>query len=255
MGFVSGETRWSIKRSVRQTGGSEREQNRTRWVVSSAYYYWHGGRRYRAGGRGSQGALWSWQGFFLYCMYDVKWLCLPQKLLFSVFPFFFSPLLVGLLFRWWSFWSHHHSWFSIAVEFSLMMSILCEHCENQWWVWLGFVRFWGQDQKLYLLLGDQQKEFQGCNISTEKLGRQIFFLLLLLLLLLFPFLLSLLKERGKTHSVPFSPNSWSWDEELVVLVLVSAFPWNGDVHTAVLEEKTAFPSLKSDFKSGAFFFP
>jgi len=27
------------------------------------------------------------------------------------------------------------------------------------------------------------------------------------------------------------------------------------VHTAVLEEKTAFPSLKSDFESGAFFFP
>jgi hypothetical protein len=22
----------------------------------------------------------------------------------------------------------------IAVEFSLMTSILCEHCENQWWV-------------------------------------------------------------------------------------------------------------------------
>jgi hypothetical protein len=26
------------------------------------------------------------------------------------------------------------------------------------------------DQKLYLLLGDQQKEFQGCTISTQKLG-------------------------------------------------------------------------------------
>jgi hypothetical protein len=26
------------------------------------------------------------------------------------------------------------------------------------------------DQKLYRLLGDQQKEFQGCTISTEKLG-------------------------------------------------------------------------------------
>jgi hypothetical protein len=27
-----------------------------------------------------------------------------------------------------------------------------------------------QDKKLQLLLGDQQKEFQGCTISTEKLG-------------------------------------------------------------------------------------
>ncbi len=206
MGFVSGETRWSSSGVCdRQEEARENrtEQNRTEQnsVGSSAYYYSYGGRRYRAGGRGSQGALWSWQGFFLYCMYDVKWLCLPQKLLFSVFSF----LLVGLLFRWWIFWSHHRSLFSIAVESSLMMSILCEHCENQWWVWLGFVRFLGQDQKLYRLLGDQQKEFQGCTISTEKLGRQIFFLLLLLLLLLllFPFLLSLLKERGKPILCPF----------------------------------------------------
>jgi hypothetical protein len=30
------------------------------------------------------------------------------------------------------------------------------------------------DKKLQLLLGDQQKEFQGCTISTEKLGRHIY---------------------------------------------------------------------------------
>jgi hypothetical protein len=119
------------------------------------------------------------------------------------------------------------------------------------------VRFLGQDQKLYLLLGDQQKEFQGCTISTEKLGRQIFFLLLLpLLLLLFPFLLSLLKEKGQLILCPFLqiPEAGMMNF-FIVVVLVSAFPWNGHVHTAVLQEKTAFPSLKSDFESGAFFFP
>jgi hypothetical protein len=60
---------------------------------------------------------------------------------------------------------------------SSLQEVFGEFNQFRNWLWsvMGFnVLVWYQDQKLQLLLGDQQKEFQGCTLSTEKLGRHMF---------------------------------------------------------------------------------
>ncbi len=87
-----------------------------------------------------------------------------------------------------------------------------------WWGWLDGM--WWHDKKLKLLLGDRQKEFQGCMISTNKWGKHIYSFIPLCLM------------KGKFHHhLPcafFADAMQHFIKGVELVVLICSFIWNGD---------------------------